>query len=435
MIMKFYHKKEISFRKIFFLQRKFHFYYFVIIISSILLSLFFVLCMGFCQKNLSLHIEPLFLLGSLFPLVLIFAYYFEKYLYHLLSANLAVLFFVFIILIIQDSRKNHNLSRPVLISPVNETVDISKVRFLWNKSTKSSRYFFQMDNNQIVSVKDTFFYYPVSEGKHSWKIAIPDSTGERKIWSKSASFYVQLPTNQSQTVISKIKLLEPDKGAVLNHQSVQLKWSYPDSENVSYYKINLKREANGKWQELSTTKDEFKNISLNFTNVTYYWRVKPVSQNQESQWSEEWSFSIQESKKQSYVNTKPSLKNIPKYQSPSKKNHSAKQNPKESKTNTSKQERTKPSVSSGSKKSNLKLVFSGNNFDAIRKGYGKLLKEDENNYFRIVISRNRPFQYAVKPSSIFKVHLEENGKRLILWMSKRNYLVYNKNKYQIYIKE
>jgi Leucine-rich repeat (LRR) protein len=185
------------------------------------------------------------------------------------------------------------LTAPTLATPTDDAINQSlNPDFAWSENALASEYDFRISTDETFSTVDysqtvatnslSLTLYDLSYNtEYFWQVKATDGANESD-WSETFSF---------TTLLISPVLVTPADGAINTSFTPTLSWN--TSSGAATYEIELSDavdfsnivetadELNSTSYEVITTLDEY---------TTYYWRVKAYNGTQESDWSEEWSF-------------------------------------------------------------------------------------------------------------------------------------------------
>ncbi|MHC1740535.1 MAG: glucosaminidase domain-containing protein [Anaerolineaceae bacterium] len=208
-----------------------------------------------------------------------------------------------------------NSSRPSLAYPGNgsEMAQNTDVTLNWNSATNASQYKVELWGGQYSTITPCDWQGNISchigtmwPGTMYWHVKARSSTGKESEWSDTWSFTIrslQLPTSTlvpptsvpatSVPVLNRPSLSSPGNGSSsAKTTDVSLNWN--NATNANQYKVEL---WGGPYSTM-TPCDWQNGTSCHIGQMwagTMYWHVKARSSSgQESDWSDTWSFTIQD---------------------------------------------------------------------------------------------------------------------------------------------
>lgn len=186
------------------------------------------------------------------------------------------------------------LMEPTLTVPADGSIDISKEGELeWIDDSDATRYDIQLsDNSQFSkliydeSVSGLKFSYSGLENdkQYFWRVKSTRNEFESD-WSNVYSFY-------TPSTIDRPQLTEPvNLSNNLELKEISLRWN--ELDNVEKYHIQV--SLNSDFDELLVDDNNIigntYKLDLDLESQLYYWRIKGIRENNESEWSVVWNFS------------------------------------------------------------------------------------------------------------------------------------------------
>ena len=180
---------------------------------------------------------------------------------------------------------------PDLISPNNNSTGLNKnITFLWNKVTDVPYYRIQVSedasfNNAIIdktNISDTTTESSIFQNykTYFWKVRAESSTNIGD-WSETWKF---------RTKLNAPKLIAPDSGIYGLLKNIKLEWL--KSEGATKYIVLLSKQNDFSTIIFTDTTDKlysYIDLELDYFSE-YYWKVKAIEDQGESDWSVIWMF-------------------------------------------------------------------------------------------------------------------------------------------------
>ncbi len=193
--------------------------------------------------------------------------------------------------------------KPILVEPNNGSIlpKDTDVTLRWNNADNATQYKVELWGGPYDRMTPCNWQSATSchigtmwPGTMYWHVKARNANGQESEWSETWSFTIQEPPPTSPPVPERPTLASPANGSSWTQNTdITLVWN--PAANATQYKVELwggpyDRMTPCNWQSATSC-----HIGTMWPG-TMYWRVKARNANgQESEWSETWSFTIQES--------------------------------------------------------------------------------------------------------------------------------------------
>jgi hypothetical protein len=183
---------------------------------------------------------------------------------------------------------------PVLLTPVDSTTDAPVIATLkWNAYSGASSYAIEYaENPQFTSAtKATSNTTNIKvvlkpSTRYYWRARGRNSNGDEFYdWSEEWTFV-------TDKGIPAVTLISPLNEVVDQPRDVVLRWN--KNSDATSYRVELSQDEDFLGVFRNTTTVAATNYSDLSNGITYYWRVKTLSNSLTSPWSDVWSFTIEE---------------------------------------------------------------------------------------------------------------------------------------------
>ena len=191
------------------------------------------------------------------------------------------------------------LKRPTLVIPADGSIDVPKKGDLeWVNDSDATIYDIQLsESNQFntliydESVSGLKFTYSGLENdkQYFWRVKSTRNKFESD-WSEIYSFY-------TPSTIDRPQLIEPaNLSNNLKLETIELEWNELDNIEKYHIQISLDSEFDNLLIDNNDINSNTYEFNLDLESQVYYWRIKGIRENNESEWSIVWSFSTTLSK-------------------------------------------------------------------------------------------------------------------------------------------
>ncbi|HEX6983551.1 MAG TPA: SusE domain-containing protein [Balneolaceae bacterium] len=191
--------------------------------------------------------------------------------------------------------QEQNLGQPQLLAPENGSKESTSLTFEWSKVDQATSYQIQLSTTEDFSspivdgtADSTSFKVTALPGDTTvfWKVR-PLLQNEEGPWSETSMFNTAAEAENSEPVTTSLQ--SPKDGATKVPTNAKLQWT--TVATASAYNLQLATDQNF---SSIVVEEEVQEAAFQTTEVstqtTYYWRVKPVVENEETAWSDTFSF-------------------------------------------------------------------------------------------------------------------------------------------------
>jgi len=183
---------------------------------------------------------------------------------------------------------------PTLLTPVDSATEVPVIATLtWNEYSGAASYAIEYAENDSFSSATKVTSTPTNtkvtlkaNTRYYWRVRGRNSDGDEFYdWSEAWTFV----TNEGIPAVTHIS---PANGAINQEKDVVLRWN--KNSDATSYRVELSQSEDflGVFRNTETV------AASNYTDlangVTYYWRVKTISNDISSPYSETWSFTVKE---------------------------------------------------------------------------------------------------------------------------------------------